>query len=452
MKTKTVNRRDWMKVSGLAAAALLVAAPVTAAPALLEPTKALCREYTAGFVHPATDLAYGRRINGPKGIAVLEKPSEIMAGRVHGQDRPMGYGSGIEDLAYHNGLLLYALCDAEERSGEPLFAEMAHRAFRGLRRMLDITPNRGFVPRGPHPDGKSFYKDSSLDQHTLYLCGLWRFYHSRLATNEEKAALRELVRAVILRLKNAGWAIQVEDGKTKSWEGGSLTVQDGKMPLVLLCMTAIAADVTGDPELRADYERFATEDQARRYASLGKPIDTTRPRRYTMFQNQHIVRGETLRRIETDAKRREILRQRTLQTAEDMLKCSYFQAWRALEWLGDEPTKNASLVSAANRYLAPLGVAFDSPLTSLELLKKFEAGRANPETQANHGEHYEGLALANPAMVCQIALLSEKPELVAGVQPSVEYLLTKVNWQKVNMGWAINYAVLAALWNVAWAQ
>lgn len=415
----------------------------------LERAKALCREYTAGFVHPATDLAYGHRINGPKGVDALEMPSEIMAGRVRGADRPMGYGSGIEDLAYHNALLLYALCDAEDRTGDPLFAEMAHRAFRGLKRMSELSPHRGFVPRGPHPDGKSYYKDSSLDQHTLYLCGLWRFYHSRLITAEEKAALREIVRAVTMRLQNAGWAIQVEDGKAKSWEGGSMLVHDGKMPLVLLCMTAIAADVLDDAGLRADHQRFASEGNGRRFASLATPLDTTRPRRYTMFQNQHIVRAETLRRIETDPRRRDILHRRTVETAADMLKCAYLHAFRALEWLGGEPTKDAGLIPAANRYLAPLGLTFDSPITSLELLRKFDPGRRNPETPGNHGQRYEGVALANPAMVCQIALFSGEPEHIAAIRPSIDYLLTKVDWKEVNMGWAINYAVLAVLWDVA---
>jgi len=59
--------------------------------------------------------------------------------------------------------------------------------------------------------------------------------------------------------------------------------------------------------VKADYERFATEDDGRRFASLAKPQDMSRPRRYTMFQNQHVLRAETLRRIETDPKRREIL-------------------------------------------------------------------------------------------------------------------------------------------------
>jgi hypothetical protein len=100
--------------------------------------------------------------------------------------------------------------------------------------MGTVSPAAGFVPRGPHPHGKSYYKDSSLDQHSLYMCGLWRFYRSRIALPEEKVSIRDLVGKVIARLEKVGWAIQVEDGSTKSWEGGSMLVQDGKMPLLLL--------------------------------------------------------------------------------------------------------------------------------------------------------------------------------------------------------------------------
>jgi hypothetical protein len=45
--------------------------------ARLEQTKALCRENTAGFISPATDLADAHRIIGPKGIAALQSPEEI---------------------------------------------------------------------------------------------------------------------------------------------------------------------------------------------------------------------------------------------------------------------------------------------------------------------------------------------------------------------------------------
>jgi hypothetical protein len=40
-----------------------------------------------------------------------------------------------------------------------------------LKRISEVSPHRGTKPRGTHPDGKSYYKDSALDQHTLYLFG-----------------------------------------------------------------------------------------------------------------------------------------------------------------------------------------------------------------------------------------------------------------------------------------
>jgi len=52
-------------------------------------------------------------------------------------------------------------------------------------------------------------------------------------------------------------------------------------------------------------------------------------------------------------------------------------------------------------------------------------------------------------MVCQIVLFTERPELIAQVRPSIDYLVTQVDWKKVNMGWAINYGTLAALWSLA---
>lgn len=53
------------------AAMTLLAASAHADIELLTRTQSLCRGYTEGFVSPPTDLAYGKRLNGPRGIAVL---------------------------------------------------------------------------------------------------------------------------------------------------------------------------------------------------------------------------------------------------------------------------------------------------------------------------------------------------------------------------------------------
>ncbi|MBI5684538.1 MAG: hypothetical protein HZC54_05630 [Verrucomicrobia bacterium] len=415
---------------------------------LLERTKTLCRGYAEGFISPATDLAYGKRLNGPRGLAVLEKPEEVARGRVMGERRPWGYGSGIEDPAYQTGMMLFALCDAEEATGEAFFAELARRAYRGLRRMSTLSPVEGFVPRGPHPaDGKSYYKDSSLDQHSLYVCGLWRYHRSRLASPKEKAAIREIVGKVIRRLEKTQWSIQVEDGSVAAHAGGSMLRWEPRTATLLLMMLAAAHDVTGDGRWKEAYDRFGGEENGRRWALLAKEIERSRDHRYTMFMNQHILRMETLRRIEPSAERKAVLRRHIEATAEDMLSAPYFRAWRSLDWLGEESWEDAAKKEVANAYLQPLGVTVASEVTVMDLWRKFDVNRLSPPALRGRRNHYEPIALATPAMVWQIALLSQKPELIAKVRPTVREMLEQVDFSKVDSGWACNYSVLAALWN-----
>lgn len=428
---------------------LLPAAIALAGTNLLDRTQALCRGYSDGFISPATDLAYGKRLNGPRGIAVLEKPEGVAQGRVMGEHRPWGYGSGIEDPAYQTGMLLFALCDAEEATGEAFFAEMARRVFRGLQRMSAISPVEGFVPRGPHPaDGKSYYRDSSLDQHSLYVCGLWRYHRSRLASPAEKASIRDIVGRVLRRLEKAQWSIQVEDGSAVAHAGGSMLRWEPRTSALLLMMLAAAHDVTGDARWKDACDRFSGEENGRRWTLLSKDIERARECRYTMFMNQHVLRVETLRRIEPSAGRKALLRRHIEATADDMLSAPYFRAWRSLDWLGEESWPDAAKQEVANAYLAPLGVTMDSGVTVMDLWRKFDVDRLSPPALRGRRNRYEPLALATPAMVWQIALLSQNPELAARVRPAVGEMLERVDFSRIDLGWACNYAVLAALWNL----
>ena len=69
---------------------------------LLERTKTLCRGYAEGFMSPATDLAYGKRLNGPRGLDVLESPAEVARGRVHGD----GVGENVEERSIRHGIAI----------------------------------------------------------------------------------------------------------------------------------------------------------------------------------------------------------------------------------------------------------------------------------------------------------------------------------------------------------
>lgn len=412
----------------------------------------LCQRYADGFIFPGTELAYGKRINGPRGLAVLESPEQIALRQVNGQYRPFGYGSGIEDLAYHNGMLLFALCDAEQATGSALFANMARQAFRGLQRMSTLSKVEGFVPRGPHPDGKSYYPDSSLDQHSLYLCGLWRYARSRLATPDEKTWIARTASKVLARLEKDQWSFQVEDGSKASHAGGSMLRFEPVGAALALSMLAIANDLTGDQRWKEAYDRFGSEQEGRRWQLLARRIDRkhdAKPPQWNLFYNQDALRIETLRRIETSAQRQAILRGRLANMASDMLTTPYFRVFRRLDWIGDEETQGVAADAAANAYLAPLGITVDSPATIMQLWHDHNTSQVPPGRIGKRQNHFEPILLATPAMVWQIALLSDDPQLLATVRPAVAEMLHRTDFDKVHLGWAYNYAVLAALWDLA---
>ncbi|MBL8228690.1 MAG: hypothetical protein JNL98_09445 [Bryobacterales bacterium] len=426
------------------------AAAGTSAPAsTLDRVKSLCRDYITGYLSPATGLAYGKRINGPTGISVLESPSEIAQRRVGGEPRPWGYGSGIEDLAYQNGMFLYALLDAEHTTRDSYLAQTAEQVFRGLQSMSRLSPVPGFVPRGPHPDGKSYYPDSSLDQHSLYMCALWRWYHSRFATAADKTWIRDMAAKVMRRLEKDGWSIQNEDSSKPSHAGGTMLNMDPVTSLLLLQMLAVTHDLTGDPHWKEAFDRFGLEDNGRRWKLLDRPVDPERAFRHTMFINQDMLRAETLRRIVREPERRAILLRRLDNFATDMIACNYFQAWRRVDWLGDEGWPDAKQPEVADRYLQPLGLNTGSRRTVLELVRMYDPARLSPPALHGRRNRYEPMLIATPAMVFQIALMSRNPEHVKTAAAGVHDMLTRTAFDRVDLGWAYNYTVLAALWSLA---
>jgi len=422
---------------------LFVGVDARAQTAPVDRVESLVRGYVDGFMSPATDLAYGMRINGPRGIAILESPAEIAARRVRGVYRPWGYGAGMEDVAYQNGMLLFALCDAEEASGNPYFAQLARRVAGGLRRLSTLSPVPGFVPRGPHPDGKSYYADSSRDQHSLYACGLWRYYHSRLATAADKEWIRTVIGQILQRLEKNGWTILSEDNSVEAHAGGSVLPCEPMNAALLLAMLAVAHDVTGDAHWQEVYERFGREKDGIRWKLLDRPIDRTVKGRWDLFSNQDAFRTATLRRVETQPERKAILQRRLERMAADMFTSPYFVAWVRASWLTPEDD------AEANEFLKPLGVTVGSGATVLDLWRKFDVVAKAPGLSSRQRRRFDYLTLTSPFEACQVALLSRQPDLVRQAQTAVREMFQVVDFQQIHSGWSSNYAVVAALWSVA---
>jgi len=402
--------------------------------------ESVLHEYVEGFFSPATDLAYGIRINGPRGIEVLESPAEIAAHRVKGEVRPWGYGAGIEDVAYQNGMLLFALCDAEEATGNAYFAELARRIFRGMQRIGTLSPVPGFVPRGPHPDGKSYYRDSSRDQHSLFVCGLWRYARSRLASPAEKDWIREAILKVVRRLEKNGWSILSEDDSVEAHAGGSVLSNSSADAAFLLLMLATAYDLSGDAHWQSLYGQFGQEKDGLRWKLLDEEIDRTQLGRWDLFSNQDAFRTETLRRATANADHKAILRRRVVRMADDMLTSAYFLSWRRQPWT--TPPDDAE----ANAMLKPLGLTVDSKATVMDLWQKAGVPANSPDVPGRMRHRYDYMTMTSPFEAWQVALLSQSPERVQQARTGVCEMLQRVDFGSLNSGWSSNYAMTAALW------
>ena len=120
-----------------------------------------------------THLIYDFRVSRRPATAsgALPTPAEIRAGFPN----PCGYGTGMEDSALNGGILLDAVLRHYEATGDAAARIMAGQLADGLLRCA-TAGTRGFVARSVCPaDGVSHYPNSSRDQYTNLVFGLWRF-------------------------------------------------------------------------------------------------------------------------------------------------------------------------------------------------------------------------------------------------------------------------------------
>ncbi|MDD3155801.1 MAG: hypothetical protein PHS41_13155 [Victivallaceae bacterium] len=106
---------------------------------------------------------------------------------------PCGWGTGMEDSMLNAGFAVDALLMEYERTGASEILDFAGKLFRGMELCARVHGRRGFVVRSVAPDGKSCYSNSSRDQFTLFVYGVWRYFRSEYATPAEKATARQLL-------------------------------------------------------------------------------------------------------------------------------------------------------------------------------------------------------------------------------------------------------------------
>lgn len=240
------------------------------------------------FVHPQTNLLYD--YIAPPGAqdpwGHLPTPKEIKAS----QPNACGWGAGMEDCSINGGAYLAGMVVRHEITRQPAHAEEARRLYQGLRLLGTVAPRKGFIARGVLPDGKSFYPNSSVDQYTFFVYGLWTYYHSTIATEAEKGEIRAIMHDVCARIEDDGFDILTADGKPALVSDVGVIRSDRSTRL--LEIYRVGADVTGGAHWLEIYKEKTAENKYARLRDVTTPsrVDVmpwkSRQSVYGILQNQ----------------------------------------------------------------------------------------------------------------------------------------------------------------------
>ncbi|MCM0712574.1 MULTISPECIES: hypothetical protein [Parabacteroides] len=151
------------------------------------------------FYHSGTHLFYDYISSYEKGKELSHLPTQQEVSRQY--PNPCGYGTGMEDCAILTGTMLGTLVDRYEQTGDEQMKNFASLLLEGLKRCSLIPGFSGFVARGVcTEDGKSFYYNSSRDQYTHCVHGVWKYYNSSLSNDSGRKIARSILTDIADRM------------------------------------------------------------------------------------------------------------------------------------------------------------------------------------------------------------------------------------------------------------
>lgn len=227
---------------------------------------------------------------------------------------PCGYSTGMEDGAILGGAMLSLLCDQFADTGDVALKAKAADVFEGLQRCVTVHGVRGFVARNVCPeDGRSVYINSSRDQVTHFVHGLWQYYHSPLPTEATKEQIRKVLSDVAERMIE--YVVPANDydfcradgqrcplGICRMWNVQAH--EAARLPMIY----AAAWDVTRDERYHKEWRKYISEA----VAQSAKP-EPNKPA-YALLQMQCSL--EVLHELEPDAALKATIRERMLHVRE----------------------------------------------------------------------------------------------------------------------------------------
>ena len=178
------------------------------------------------------------------------------------------YGIGLEDCAILCGVGLSGICDQYLATGDKSLADDARKLARGLINLATVHGVKGFVARGICvEDGKSVCALSSIDQHTHFLHGLWRYWNSPLLDPTLKADITRVVSEVADRMteqvvESNDWSFQQAVGSGTTRGICKMRFNRPHEGARLAMFYAVAWDVTKRQEYRDLWRKYVDEGLA----------------------------------------------------------------------------------------------------------------------------------------------------------------------------------------------
>lgn len=148
-------------------------------------------------------------------ICNLPTPEQIR----HQVPNPCSWGTGMEDSMINAGIMLDAVIDRYEVTGDPRMKEYADKLLKGIDLCSQVHGRQGFLVRSVSPeDCESYYINTSRDQYTHVIYSLVRFIHSGLCTDEQREHFKAVVTAYAKRFADEvteqnGYQLLRADGK-----------------------------------------------------------------------------------------------------------------------------------------------------------------------------------------------------------------------------------------------
>jgi hypothetical protein len=296
----------------LATAGLACAAESQAGDALAAKAEQAWRQTWARFFNDNTGLFYDYISSYEPGHELDHLPTADEVKRQY--PNPCGYGTGMEDGMILGGAMLSVIADRFDVTKEASLAADMRRVFKGVKLCTTGHGVPGFVARGVSPkDGTDIYINSSRDQYTHCVHGLWRYYHSAMCDDATRGEIRELLRAIADRMTRNVTPENDYDSLRADGQRDPLGIsrmwnvkphEAARLPMIY----AAAWDATGDDKYYPLYRHYLVLAMEQSTSpDKGRPV-------YALLQMQCSL--ELLHDVEADAAIRSRLRELMMNVAD----------------------------------------------------------------------------------------------------------------------------------------